>query len=114
MLADVGLNGVLAQSVAQRTQEFGVRIAVGARSLDIAKLVAVESGVPLLGGLVPGIGASLLLGRVFGSLLYEVRASDPPSLFGTAIIILIVASVALAGPPKRAATIDPMVALRNE
>ena len=89
-------------------------MAVGARSLDIAKLVAVESGVPVLSGLVAGIGASLLLGRLLGSLLYEVQPSDPPSLFGTAIITLAAAAVAIAIPAKRAATIDPMVALRND
>ena len=114
ILAAVGLSGVLAQSVAQRTQEFGVRMAVGARSLDIAKLVAVESGVPVLSGLVAGIGASLLLGRLLGSLLYEVQPSDPPSLFGTAIIMLAAVAVAIAVPAKRAATVDPMVALRND
>jgi ABC-type antimicrobial peptide transport system permease subunit len=114
MLAAVGLNGVLAQSVAQRTQEFGVRMAVGARSQDIAKLVAVESGVPVLSGLVAGIGASLLLGRLFVSLLYEVQPSDPRSLIGTAGIMLAAAAVAIAIPAKRAATIDPMVALRND
>jgi len=114
MLAAVGLNGVLAQSVVRRTQEFGVRMAVGARSQDIAKLVAVESGVPVLSGLVAGIGASLLLGRLFGSLLYEVQPSDPRSLMGTAGIMLAAAAVAIAIPAKRAATIDPLVALRND
>jgi hypothetical protein len=114
MLAAVGLNGVLAQSVAQRTQEFGVRMAVGARSLDIAKLVAVESGVPVLSGLVAGIGASLLFERLLASILYEVQPLDPPSLFGTAIIMLVAAAGAIAAPAKRAATIDPMVALRND
>src|SRR5579864_4921757 len=114
LLAAVGLNGVLAQSVAQRTQEFGVRIAVGARSLDIAKLVAVESGVPVLSGLVAGISASLLLGKLFGSILYEVQPSDPTSLFATALVMLATAAVAIAVPARRAATIDPMFALRND
>jgi putative ABC transport system permease protein len=113
MLAAVGLNGVLAQSVAQRTQEFGVRMAVGARSVDLAKLVTVESGVPVLGGLAVGIGASLLLGRLFGSLLYEVQPWDPASLLGAALVMLAAAAVAIAAPAKRAAMIDPMVALRN-
>jgi len=114
MLAAVGLNGVLAQSVAQRTQEFGVRMAVGARSVDLARLVTVESGLPVLGGLAVGIGASLLLGRLFGSLLYEVKPSDPASLLGAAIVMLAAAAVAIAAPAKRAAMIDPMVALRND
>ncbi len=114
VLAAVGLNGVLAQSVAQRTQEFGVRMAVGARPLDLAKLVATESGVPVLSGLLAGIGASLLLGRLFGSLLYEVQPSDPTSLLGTAVTMLAAAAVAIAVPVRRAATIDPLVALRND
>jgi predicted permease len=114
VLAAVGLNGVLAQSVVQRTQEFGVRMAVGARPRDLAKLVAAESGVPVLSGLVAGIGASLLLGRLFGSLLYEVRPSDPATLLGTAVIMLMAAALAIAVPAKRAATIDPMAALRND
>jgi putative ABC transport system permease protein len=113
-LAAVGLNGVLAQSVAQRTQEFGVRMAVGARSVDLAKLVTVESGVPVLSGLSAGIGGSLLLGRLFGSLLYDVNPSDPASLFGAAIVMLAAAAGAIAAPAKRAAAIDPMVALRND
>jgi ABC-type antimicrobial peptide transport system permease subunit len=76
--------------------------------------VAAESGVPVLVGLVAGIGASLLLGKLFGSLLYEVQPSDPPSLLGAAIVMLAAAAVAIAVPAKRAATIDPMVALRND
>jgi putative ABC transport system permease protein len=113
-LAAVGLNGVLAQSVAQRTQEFGVRMAVGARAVDLAKLVTVESGVPVLSGLSAGIGGSLLLGRLFGSLLYDVKPSDPASLFVAAIVMLAAAAGAIAAPAKRAAAIDPMVALRND
>jgi ABC-type antimicrobial peptide transport system permease subunit len=91
-----------------------VRMAVGARPRDLAKLVAAESGVPVLSGLVAGIGASLLLGRLFGSLLYEVRPSDPATLLGTAVIMLMAAALAIAVPAKRAATIDPMAALRND
>ena len=82
--------------------------------MDLAKLVVVESGIPVLGGLSVGIGASLLLGRLFGSLLYEVRPSDPASLFGAAIVMIAAAAVAVAAPARRAATIDPLVALRND
>ena len=114
VLAAVGLNGVLAQSVAQRTQEFGVRMAVGARPLDVARLVTAESGVPVLSGLMAGIGASFLLARLFASLLYDVRPSDLQSLFETAIVLLVAAAVAIAIPAKRAASIDPIDALRSE
>ncbi len=105
---------MLAQSVAQRTQEFGVRTSVGASAVDLAKLVAVESGVPVLGGLAAGVGASLLLGRLFGSLLYEVQPSHAASIFGAVGVMLAAAAVAIVAPARRAATIDPMVALRND
>jgi len=82
--------------------------------VDLAKLVTVESGVPVLSGLSAGIGGSLLLGRLFGSLLYDVKPSDPASLFGAAIVMLVAAALAIAAPARRAATIDPMVALRND
>jgi putative ABC transport system permease protein len=114
LLAAVGLYGVLAQLVAFRAREFGVRRAVGARARDLILLVASLGGVPVGIGLALGIGCALALGRVVGSLLYGLQADDPATLAAIPLVLLLVAASAMAAPALRAARIDPMTALREE
>jgi predicted permease len=114
LLATIGLYGVMAYAVAQRTREFGVRIALGARNLDVLRLVFVE-GIRLAAvGLSIGIILSLLLTRYMSSQLYEVKSNDPLALAGVAAVIAVVVSAACLLPARRATKVDPIVALRSE
>jgi putative ABC transport system permease protein len=113
-LAGVGLYGVVAYTVAQRTREIGVRMAIGARRGDVLRLV-VGGGLRLaVIGVVVGTGAALALARFVESLLYEVTPFDPLSYLATAGVLLAVAAIACFVPAARAAGIDPLVALRQE
>lgn len=114
LLASVGLHGVLQQFVAQRTQEIGVRVAVGARRLDILHLVARQGLQPALAGLVVGLASAAALGRFLASLLYDVEPTDPLTLAAVASALLIVAVAAIVIPARRAASVDPVIALRCE
>jgi len=114
LMAAVGLYGVLAYSTAQRTREIGIRIALGAGRTSVMRMVLVE--VLWLAGISIAIAlpASLLLARAARSQLFGISSSDPLTLV---VVTLVVAAVALAAallPARRAATIDPMVALRYE
>ena len=114
LLATLGLYGVMAYAVAQRTREFGVRIALGARSHDVLRMVFLEGIRLALVGLAAGIVLSLLLSRFLASQLYDVRPNDPGALAGVALLIAAVVSVACLLPARRAMKVDPMVALRAE
>jgi putative ABC transport system permease protein len=114
LLAAVGLNGVLGQLVSQRTQEIGVRMALGARPADVAYLVARQGGVPVVAGLAMGIGCVLALGRVLASVLYGVKAEDAVTLACVCGVLGAAAAVAMAAPARRAVRVDPVVALRDE
>jgi predicted permease len=114
LLATLGLYGVMAYAVAQRTREFGVRIALGARNRDVLRMVFLE-GIRLAAmGLGAGIVLSLMLSRYLTSQLYDVRSNDPGALAGVAILIAVVVSVACLLPSRRATKVDPIVALRAE
>jgi len=114
LLSAVGLNGVLSQVVAQRNSEFGIRKAMGAQQSDLLLLVARQGGIPVLLGMIGGIGCALGIGRVLRSLLYGIDAADPGVLALIAALFLIIAALAIALPARRAALVDPMVALRDE
>jgi ABC-type antimicrobial peptide transport system permease subunit len=104
----------VAYTVAQRTREIGVRMAIGARRGDVLRLV-VGGGLRLaVIGVVVGTGAALALARFVESLLYEVTPFDPLSYLATAGVLLAVAAIACFVPAARAAGIDPLVALRQE
>ncbi len=113
-LATFGLYGVMAYAVAQRTREFGVRIALGAQDLDVLRLVFAEGVLLAAIGLGVGIVLSLLLTRFMSSLLYGVESNDPLAFAGVAAAITLVVSVACLLPARRATRVDPMVALRSE
>jgi putative ABC transport system permease protein len=113
-LAGVGVYGVLSFSVSQRTQEMGVRIALGASGNDVLALV-VRQGLTLAAiGVALGLIGAFGITRVIQSLLYNVTATDPISFGGVAIFLAVIAALASYLPARRATTVDPIVALRNE
>jgi predicted permease len=114
LLAAVGLYGVLAYSVAQRTREIGVRMALGANSGRVRAMVLTQVGVMTLVGSVIGIAGALGLGRTARSLLFELQANDPMVVVLAAVTLALVAFAAGFIPARRASRIDPMAALRYE
>lgn len=114
LLAAVGLYGVLAYTVAQRTREIGVRMALGAGRARVRRMVLRQvAGITLVGGLV-GLAGAYLLGRVSASLLFEVDGADPWVLASVAVLLAVVAFAAGYVPALRASNVDPMEALRCE
>jgi hypothetical protein len=114
VLAIVGVYGVLSYSVSQRTQEFGVRMALGAEPRDVRRMM-IRQGLTLAAWGI-GFGALGAFGitRVIGSLLYNVTATDPLSFGGVMLLMLAVAAAAAYLPARRATLVDPLVALRAE
>ncbi len=112
MLAVVGLYGVLSYAVASRTREIGVRLALGAQRRDIARLIIGQGLKPVLAGIALGLGAAYAATRLLQKMLFGVSATDPLTF---AAIVLLLIGVALAAcwiPARRAAKVDPMIALR--
>jgi putative ABC transport system permease protein len=114
VLAAVGIYGVIAYSVTQRTQEIGIRMALGAHSRGILQLVLGQSMRMVLLGLGLGLAGTLALTRILGSLLYEVKPRDPATIVAVSILLFAVALVAAFIPARRATKVDPMEALRYE
>jgi predicted permease len=114
LLAAVGLHGVLTQLVAQRRQEIGVRLALGAQPANVVRLVATHGSVPVLLGLTAGLSCALAVNRFLGAFLYGVRPRDPFTLGLASGTLLLAAAIAIALPARRAARTDPMDALRQE
>ena len=114
LLAAMGLYGVLAYSVAQRTQEIGLRVALGAGRSDVLALV-VRQGLRLTAiGIAAGALIAAGLGRFLSSMLHGVTPADPATFLGVAVVLAAVALLACYIPARRALRIDPMVALRYE
>ncbi len=114
LMAAVGLYGVIAYAVTQRTGEFGVRMALGARSADLRRLVIRQGARTALVGGVVGVVLAVAIGRALRSRLYGVEPLDPMSLLPVAALLALVTVVAAAIPARRAARVDPVVALRAE
>jgi len=114
LLAAVGLYGVISYSVKLRTRELGVRMTLGARREDVLRLI-LFNGMKLAGrGLVLGLVATFIFGRALSSLLYEVSLFNPLTLISTALLLSGAVLLASYLPARRAAKVDPMVALRYE
>ena len=114
LLAAIGLYGVLAYTVAQRTREFGLRMALGADGPRLRRMVLTQVGWMALVGGVIGLAAAIGIGRLARSLLYEIESTDPMVLAGAAVLLTMIALVSGFVPALRASRIDPMTALRYE
>jgi putative ABC transport system permease protein len=114
LIASIGIYGVLAYSVNQRTREIGVRMALGAQPGDVLRLVVGEGMRVAAVGLCVGLIGGVVLGRAVSSLLYGVGVRDPRTFISVGTLLLMVALAACAIPARRAARVDPMVALRYE
>ena len=114
LVAAIGIYGVMAYSVTQRTREIGLRMALGAQRSEVVRLIVREGmSVGLAGvglGLVGGIGLS----RVLTTLVFGVQVRDPATFAGVAIVLTLVALAACSVPARRASIVDPMIALRDE
>jgi putative ABC transport system permease protein len=113
-LASVGLYGVVAHGVTERTHEIGVRMALGADTTDVVKLVVGQGVIAAVAGLTIGVGAALAFARTMQGLLFGVTATDPVTFGGVVAVLLGVALVACYVPAWRATRIDPTTALRSE
>jgi ABC-type antimicrobial peptide transport system permease subunit len=114
VLAAVGIYGVIAYSVTQRTQEIGIRMALGARRGNVLGMV-LRQAMTLAGiGIALGAGGAWLLTRLMQTLLFNVKPSDPATFTGVAVLLALVAAVAAMVPGLRATRVDPAIALRSE
>ncbi len=114
LLAAVGLYGVMSYLVSQRTREIGLRMARGARGADVWRLIVGQGLKVVALGVVVGLVEAMALARVMTSLLFGITATDPLTYLGVALLLAIVAVLACFVPARRAAKVDPMIALRAE
>ncbi|PYI89290.1 MAG: hypothetical protein DMF03_08100 [Verrucomicrobia bacterium] len=114
LLATVGIYGAVAYTVEQRTGEIGVRMALGAQTMDVLRLIVNQGMRPVIFGLVVGLAAALALGRLIASQLYQTSAHNPVLLVATMSLLGLAALLACVFPARRAALVDPVQALRAE
>jgi predicted permease len=114
LLASIGIYGAVAYTVEQRTGEIGVRMALGAQTRDVLRLVVNQGMKPVVIGLAIGIAATFALGRLIAAQLYQVSAHNPALLGGATVLLAAIALLACLLPARRAALVDPVQALRTE
>ena len=114
LLATVGIYGAVAYTVKQRTGEIGVRMALGAQTADVLRLVIGQGMKPVVIGLAVGLTAAIALGRLISTQLYQVSPHNPALLLGTTIILALAALLACLFPARRASLLNPVIALRTE
>ena len=113
-LASIGLYGVLSYAVTRRTRELGIRVAIGATAQSILWRVLREAGWILSIGIAVGLGAAWALGRIVGSLLFEITPTDAVSTTVAVLVLVVAGAIAAWIPARRASRIDPIGALRYE
>ena len=113
-LGAIGIYGVVSYSVACRTRDIGLRMALGAVRGDVMRWVFAIGFRPVLAGLVAGLVAAVLIGRALRGFLYGIAPADPMSLGLVSLVLLLTALFACYLPARRAASLDPMMALRHE
>ncbi len=114
VLAAVGIYGVLSYGVRQRTQEIGIRLALGAQSRDVVRMVVVDGLKPTVAGLAVGLGGAIALGRVMSTLVFGVTPRDAWTLAAVSVVVLAVGVAASLVPAYRATGVDPLLALRTD
>jgi predicted permease len=114
LLASVGIYGVIAYSVTQRTREIGIRLALGAQRSDVLRMIVGQAAALALAGIIIGAAAAALLTGLMRGLLFEVKPSDPATFAGVAAVLACVALLASYVPGRRATRVDPVIALRAE
>ncbi len=114
VLACIGIYGIMAYSVARRTNEIGIRMALGAQSLRVQHMILREASSLALIGVLAGLTVGMLLGRLIASMLYDLKSYDPLTFTGASLLLLFVALLASWIPARRAASVDPIKALRHE
>jgi putative ABC transport system permease protein len=113
-LAAVGIYGVMAHAVEQRTREIGIRVALGAGGWDVLKLIVRQAAVVIVVGAAVGLAGAMLLTRYLSSEIWEVNANDPGAFVGFTLVLAAIAAFACLVPTRRAVRIDPTIALRYE
>jgi putative ABC transport system permease protein len=114
VLAAVGIYGVMAYAMGQRTREIGIRMALGAQRGDVLLMILRQALLPVGMGLLAGLAIALAISRAFAGLLYDVTATDPVSYVSVCLFLLTIAAIAAYIPAHRATRVDPLVALRYE
>jgi putative ABC transport system permease protein len=114
LLACLGVYGMVSYSVAQRTREIGVRMALGAQTVQVLRLVMSEGFRPILSGVLIGIIVSAGVSRALSATLFGLSVLDPVSFAGVSLLLIAIALLATWLPARRATQVDPMVALRYE
>ena len=114
LLASIGIYGVISYSVAQRTREIGIRVALGAGAAEVVRLVGGRALLLIAVGLSAGLGGALALTRLLQSQLWGVTPTDPATFAGAIVLLVLVALAACALPLRRATGVDPTIALRCE
>lgn len=114
LLSAIGLYGVMSHQVIRRRQEFGVRMAIGAAPSSVMRMIVRQSAIVIGIGLVVGLAGALASGRLIAALLYGVTPTDPASIAAAAVFLSVITMTAGLIPARRAARVDPMIALRED